>query len=304
MLIFLHVLGTSLWLGAAATLPFWGNRMNRASHLQVVLDIMDTMFILKCLFIMGGLTLTLVTGVLITNEMGLPYFVVTGSMGWLGVSQIVAVVIALDSCVLLYLIAHGRLGRRSYFRYVPAIGYNNIALILLVLIQMTVKPDANRQLYLLIVPLSLLLLADFVFILRRVFAIRRLRAMSAQEFASYYFRLLKEEKMTDFFRLFRDDAEFIDPFALAPVRGIKAIERFFQQLGEQFDEIEISPVKITGDSNTISTQWEACGVTKNGVSMTKLCGTNVMRRTHGKIQSVQIDFNLAELPPVQRVAII
>jgi len=304
MLIFLHVLAASLWFGTAATLPFWGNRMNRASHLQVVLDIMDTMFTLKCLFIMGGLTLTLATGILVTNEMRLPYFVVSGSMSWLGASQIIAVVIAIDSCALLYLMAYGRLGRRSYFRYVPVIGYNNIALILLVLIQMTVKPGADHQFNLLVVPLSLLVLADFLFITSRVFANRRLCAMSAQEFVSHYFRLLKEEKMTDFFRLFCDDAEFIDPFALAPVRGIKAIEYFFQQLGEQFEEIEISPVEVTGNSNIIYTQWVASGVTKNGVQMPSLCGTNVMKRSHGKIQSVHIDFNLSDLPPVRRIAII
>jgi ketosteroid isomerase-like protein len=298
------VLGTSLWFGTATTLPFWGNRMNRASHLQVVLDIMDTMFILKCLFIMGGLTLTLVTGVLVTNEMGLSYFDVTGQMSWLGVSQIVVVLIALNSCVLLYLMACGRHGRRSYFRYVPAIGYNNIVLIFLVLIQMVVKPGADNLFYLLIVPLTLLALADFVFIVSRILSTRRLCVMSAQEFATHYFKLLKEEKMTDFFRLFHDDAEFIDPFALAPVRGIKAIEHFFQRLREQFDEIEISPVKVTGNSNTINTQWVARGVTKNGVPMSGLCGTNVMRRAHGRIHSVHIDFNLSELPPVQRVAIV
>lgn len=302
MLMFLHVFGASVWFGTAVTLPFWGRRMNRASHLQVVLDIMDTVYLLKCVFIMGGLLLTLTTGVLLTERMGWPYLALSGPMSWLGVSQLLALVVAINSFVLLYLMTWGRWGRRSYFRYVPAIGYNNIALITLVLIQMAVKPSADQQAVLL-APLGFLVCADLVFIMRRVAAGRRLRAMPAQEFADHYFKLLREERMTDFFRLFRDDALFVDPFALAPVWGIKAIERFFQDLGEQFEDIEINPVTVSGDGETIRIQWEAHGVTKNGIPMSGLTGSNVMERVRGKIKSVNIDFDLSRLPPVRRVSV-
>jgi len=56
---FLHVLTSAVWLGTAATLPFWGNRMNRADNLDMVLGISNTVFALKIFFIMGGLVLTL-----------------------------------------------------------------------------------------------------------------------------------------------------------------------------------------------------------------------------------------------------
>ena len=277
--------------------------MNRASHLQVVLDIIDTVYLLKCALIMGGLVITLATGILLTNRLGLPYFVISGSQGWLGVSQLLAVIIAVNSVVLLYLMTLGRSGHRSYFRYVPAVGYNNIALISLVFIQMTVKPSGSEQAYAIGLPLFLLIAADVAYIRSRVKAARHLLEMSPQEFSTNYFRLLKEENMTEFFRLFRDDAEFYDPFALGPVIGIRAIQDFFQKLGDQFEEIDIQPTSITGDRDTISTEWVAKGVTKNGAIMAGLTGSNVMRRVSGKIKSIHIEFDLAKLPPISRVPV-
>lgn len=297
----LHVLGASVWFGTAATLPFWGNRMNRATHLQVVLDIIETVYLLKCLLIMGGLTLTLVTGVILTQQMGWPFFDFSGPMFWLAVSQTLAVIIAFNSCVLLYLMTWGRAGRRSHFRYVPAIGYNNVALIAMVMTQMVMKPALEEEWLLLFTPLAMLLLADALYVAFRLVTIRKLRNMSAKEFASYYFDLLREEKMTDFFRLFRDDIVFNDPFATGPIRGIKALERFFQELGDQFHDIDITPVRVEGDGKEIRIQWEARGVTKNGIVMSPLNGTNVMQRVRGKIKNIDIDFDLSKLPPIQRV---
>lgn len=303
MLTFLHVFGACVWFGTAVTLPFWGNRMNRASHLQVVLDIMNTVYILKCVFIMGGLTLTLVSGAVLTQHMGLPFFDTTGVMAWLGYSQWLALLIAFNSVVLLYLMTRGRMGWRSHFRYVPFVGYNNIGLILLVLIQMAIKPTADEEVFLLFVPFGLILLADTAFIVGRIRHIRRLRSMPAQAFADYYFGLLKDENMTDFFRLFHDDIVFVDPFATGPVKGIKALERFFQELGDQFDEIDITPVQVEGDTETIRIQWEAHGVTKNGIPMSGLRGSNVMERVRGKIRQVTIKFDVKQLPPVQLVKV-
>lgn len=301
-MILLHVLAASVWFGTALTLPFWGNRMNRARHLQVVLDIMDTVYLLKCLFIMGGLIGTLTTGVLLTLQYGWPFFDISGPMAWLGFSQFIAVIVAVNSFVLLYLMTWGRWGRRSFFRYVPMIGYNNIALIALVMIQMVLKPAPEQEALLLFAPLALLVVADLAYLTSRIIAIRKLRTMAAEEFASYYFKLLREERMTEFFRLFRDDIVFVDPFATGPIVGIKALERFFQELGDQFADIEINPVKVEGDGATIRIQWEAHGLTKNGITMSTLRGANVMQRVHGKIKRVDIDFDLSRLPPIQRVA--
>jgi len=299
----LHIFGSAVWFGTAVTLPFWGNRMNHASNLQVVLDIMNTVYLLKCLFIMGGLAITLTTGVLLTQQMGWPFFDFFGPMVWLGASQLLAVIIAINSCVLLYLMTLGRAGRRSCFRYVPAIGYNNIALIALVMTLMVVKPATQREALILCSPLALLVVADIAYIASRIIAVRRLRAMPAKEFATYYFKLLRDEEMTDFFRLFHDDAVFIDPFATGPVRGIKAIERFFQELGDQFEDIEIDPIMVEGDRSEIRIHWRAQGVTKNGVVMSGLTGTNVMERLRGKIKNVTIDFDVSKLPQIQRVAV-
>lgn len=298
----LHVLGASIWLGTATTLPFWGNRMNRATHRQVVLDIIETVYLLKCLLIMGGLTITLATGVVLTRQMGWPFFDFSGSMIWLAASQVIALLIVFNSCVLLYLMTMGRSGRRSHFRYVAAIGYNNVALIALVMVQMVMKPERDQEWLLLGAPTVLILLADAAYIVGRAIAIRKLKSMSGQEFANYYFHLLREENMTEFFRLFRDDIVFNDPFATGPIRGILALERFFQELGDQFDDIDITPIEVEGDSQHIRIKWEASGVTKNGAAMPPLTGTNVMQRIGGKIKKIDIDFDISKLPPIQRVA--
>jgi hypothetical protein len=277
--------------------------MNRAEHLDTVLGIMDTVYVLKWAFIMSGLVVTLITGIALTNMKGMPYFSLDEQWSWLTLSQATYVVIFINSFVILYLMTMGRRGRRSYFRYVPLLGYNNIALIGLVYIQMTAKPQWDMQIWVYALPLALLLSADIGYAWSRWRRLRAIRNMEPQEFAKLYFGLLKEEDMTEFFRLFRDDAEFYDPFATGPVRGMKALERFFQTLGEQFETIEIIPRKVTGDKEQITTEWEAVGVTKNGVPMKSLKGTNTMRRIKGKIKSVHIDFKLEDLPPVVRVAV-
>ena len=46
MLTFLHVFGACVWFGTAVTLPFWGNRMIRASHVLVVLELMYKVYII------------------------------------------------------------------------------------------------------------------------------------------------------------------------------------------------------------------------------------------------------------------
>jgi len=109
--------------------------------------------------------------------------------------------------------------------------------------------------------------------------------------------------MTDLLKLFRDDATFNDPFAVGPVKGILAIEQFFQKLGDQFDTINISPRKVSGEKNHILIEWEANGITQNGVPMQGLIGTNAMQRSNGKIFQVDIDFNLDDLPTIQRVSV-
>lgn len=303
MLMALHVISAAIWFGTAMTLPFWGNRMNRAGHLDTVLGVMDTVYLLKVVYIMGGLTLTLGSGVWLTLQLNWPFFSADPGYRWLTLSQGLSLLILFNSCVLLVLMTLGRKGRRSLFRAVPAIGYNNIALILLVYLQMTLRPLPEQQWYLAYLPLLLLLLADLLFIGRRLAAVQRLRRMSPQQFIDLYFNLMREERMTELFRLFRDDAVFNDPFATGPVRGIKAIERFFQSLGEQFEHIEIRPLVVSGDRTTIDTQWVANGLTKNGQPLQKLVGTNRMQRRGGKIQQVDIDFNLGDLPPVMRVAV-
>lgn len=303
MLIALHVIGGAIWFGTAATLPFWGNRMNRADHLSTVLGVMDTVYLLKIIYIMGGLFVTLGSGLILAAQENLLAWSYGPELSWLAVAQWSSLLIFINSCVLLYLMTQGRIGRRSYFRYVPPIGYNNIFLILLIYLQMTLRPSLNEQSYFFVAPIVALCLADMAYITKRVMSVRRLKRMPAQQFGQMYFRLLKEENMTELFRLFHDDAEFHDPFAKGPVYGIKAIERFFQELGEQFMQIEITPVQIMGDTQRVQTEWIAHGVTKNGVTMARLAGTNVMRRLNGKIKRVDINFNLADLPPVTLVSV-
>jgi uncharacterized membrane protein len=303
MLMAVHVICAAIWFGTAMTLPFWGNRMNRAGHLDTVLGVMDTVYLLKVVYIMGGLTLTLGSGVWLTLRLGWPFFSAEPAYHWLTMSQGLSLPILFNSCVLLVLMTLGRKGRRSLFRAVPVIGYNNIALILLVYLQMILRPLPEQQWYLLYLPLTLLLLADLLFIGLRLTTLQRLRRMSPQQFIDLYFNLLREERMAELFRLFRDDAVFNDPFATGPVRGIKAIERFFQSLGEQFEHIEIRPLEVNGDRTTIHTQWVANGLTKNGQPLHQLIGSNRMQRHNGKIRQVDIDFDLGELPSVTRVSV-
>lgn len=303
MLVAIHVIGGALWFGTAATLPFWGNRMNRADHLNTVLGILDTVYLLKLVFIMGGLLLTLGSGLLLASQSGLLAWSYEPALSWLATAQWTSLVIFINSWVLLYLMTRGRNGRRSYLRYVPPIGYNNLFLILLLYVQMTLRPSADQQIFFFWGPIAALCCADIAFGLKRWLSLRRLRRMSAQAFAQLYFRLLKEENMTELFRLFHDDAEFHDPFATGPVCGIKSIEIFFQKLGEQFEHIEITPVKISGDTQRVETNWLARGLTKNGQAMNQLAGTNVMQRLNGKIKRVDIKFDPADLPQVCLVSV-
>lgn len=303
MLVAIHVIGAAIWFGTAVTLPFWGNRMNRADHLSTVLGILDTVYLLKLNFIMGGLVVTLGSGFLLAAQADLLAWSYAPELSWLAVAQWTSLVIFINSWVLLYLMTQGRRGRRSYLRYVPPIGYNNIFLILLIYVQMTLRPAWDMQAYFFFAPIAVLCFADIVYVFSRWRTTYRLRRMPAQVFAQMYFRLLKEENMTELFRLFHDDAEFHDPFATGPIRGIKAIERFFQELGEQFTHIEITPVTITGDTKHIQTEWLARGLTKNGQKMERLVGTNIMRRLNGKIKRVDINFDPADLPQVTLVSV-
>jgi uncharacterized membrane protein/ketosteroid isomerase-like protein len=303
MLVALHVIGGAVWFGTAMTLPFWGNRMNRADHLSTVLGVMDTVYLLKLIYIMGGLVVTLGSGLILAAQANLLAWSYGPELSWLAIAQWTSLLIFINSCVLFYLMSMGRNGRRSYFRYVPPIGYNNIFLILAIYFQMTLRPSWDQQAYVFFGPIALLCLADIAYVMKRMVNIHSLKCMPAHEFAQLYFSLLKDENMTELFRLFHDDAEFHDPFATAPVRGIKAIERFFQALGEQFTHIEITPIQVMGDTQRVQTEWVAHGLTKNGQKMERLAGTNVMRRLNGKIKRVDIQFNLADLPQVTLIAI-
>lgn len=300
---FIHVVGGAVWFGTAMTLPFWGRRMNRAANLDTVLGIIDTVYVLKIALIMGGLAVTLVTGLLLSRQLSFPSLSFADPFSWLAVAECLSIVILANSVTLLVFMTKGRNGRRSYYRYVPAIGYNNIALLLLVYVQMTVRPSVQQQALLCLLPLSILLLADMAFVISKVRQRRKLTGLGPEAYVQMYFGLLKEEKMTDFFRLFRDDAVFNDPFATTTVRGIKAIERFFQKLGDQFESIEITPVTVTGGKSEIFSEWVASGKTKNGESMKELRGTNRMQLTKGRISQIDIDFKLSELPRIVRVSV-
>ena len=127
--------------------------------------------------------------------------------------------------------------------------------------------------------------------------------MTSDEFAEHYFGLLNDENMAQLFKLFDDKAEFYDPFATQPVIGILAVEQFFQKLGDQYDTIKIKPIKVEGPADDIMIHWEANGVTQNGSQMKGLKGTNNMKRKNGIIYRVDINFDLADLPPIQRVTL-
>lgn len=297
----LHIISAGLWIGTAATLPFWGNRVNRADNLPMVLGIADTVLVLKMIFIMGGLVGTLVTGVYLTEVQHLGYFDFSSPDAWLAYSQLVFLLIAVNSCVILYLMLRGRRGSRSLYRFIPPIGYTNIALILLLFVQMSVKPATPDQVAYLGVPMALILLANGVWWLQFYSRLRALRLLTPEQYAKRYFGLLADEDMTNFFRLFRDDAEFHDPFATHPVVGLKNIEKFFQQLGDQFEDIRIVPDKVLGSDDRILSVWTARGTTKNGEPIRPFSGANVMHLVKGKIKRIDIFFDPRLLPRVVRV---
>jgi len=303
MLLYLHIISSSLWLGTAATLPFWGNRMNRADHLHTVLNIIDTVFILKCVYIMGGLLLTLGTGVLLAQQSGLALLSFDQLPAWLFSALTVSFIIFVNSWIIFYFMLSGRRGKRSLMRLVPPIGYTNIGLILLVFFLMVFKPAGKSLFQALSIFLIPIVIANLLNISIRLAKRVKLKGLSAERFADYYFRLINEEKMTDLFKLFHDDAKFIDPFATGPINGILAIERFFQQLGDQFDSIRIIPQNLSVNSEDIHIHWKAQGITKNGLKMESLFGTNNLTKRKRKIIKVNIDFNLDDLPQIQRVTV-
>lgn len=300
---FFHILFGAIWLGTAATLPFWGNRMNRADHLHTVLGIVDTIFILKCVFIMGGLLSTLATGSALATTYGFSISALDGNPMWINLSLFISLVIFINSWVIFFFLLLGRRGRRSLMRMVPPIGYTNIGLIVLVVYLMAVKPGAGDALSHVAFVVFAIVLANAINITVKLLRHIKIKDMQAKEFADMYFGLLNAEKMTDLLKLFSDGAKFYDPFATKPVLGILAIEQFFQKLGDQFDSIKIVPRRVTGDKNRIEIEWEASGTTQNGESMDTLVGTNIMQRKNGKIFQVDIDFNLGDLPTIQRVAV-
>lgn len=303
MILFVHIISSALWIGTAATLPFWGNRANRADHLHTVLGIIDTVFILKCIFIMGGLTLTLGSGFYLAHVYGFSLLPFSGNPGWLDAAMGISLVILANSWVIFYFLLAGRKGRRSLMRVVPPIGYTNIGLIITVMYLMVVKPAENSLVTMLSIALGFIVLANAFNAAVRLVKLRKLRGMAAKDFAEMYFGFLNDERMTDLMKLFRDDARFVDPFATGPVNGILAIERFFQKLGDQFESIKMFPKVVSGTPEEILIHWEAVGITKNGQRLDGLLGTNRMRRCNGKIKEVLIEFDLNALPQVQLVSV-
>ena len=301
MLLFIHIISSSIWFGTALTFPFWGRTINHAGRLETVLDVTDRVFQLKIALVMGGLVGTLASGILLNRALGYPFFSFSTQFSWLGIAQSLALVITVVSCLILYLMIEGRRGKRSRFRYVPPLGYNNLALITLVYAQMSIRPPIQDQWLFIGIPLALLVIADGLYMTLLVRRIRRLRRLTPQKFVERYFRLLREEDMTWFFRMFHDDAEFHDPFATRPAKGLKSIERFFQKLGDQFSDINIEPRRVISEGNRIITEWVAAGITRNGAKMESLNGVNVMELRDGRIQRIQIFFDSRELPPVARV---
>jgi hypothetical protein len=278
--------------------------MNRADNLPMVLGIGDTVFLLKNIFVMGGLVITGVTGVYLTIARGLPVFNFSDAFIWLGLSQLLFIVIAINSCMILLFMILGRRGRRRFYRFIPAMGYNNIGLIILVYVQMVLRPTSDQQWLALALPLALMIAADIAFILRRKRQAQRLAAMTPKEFSEHYFHLLNTEKMYELLRLFDDDAVIIDTFATKPVVGMLAIEKFFQFLGDQFDDIRIEPQSAQseaeeGEERRMLIRWIAHGTTKNGLAMMSLAGVNRMTRKGMWITKMEIDFDLRQLPQMQ-----
>jgi len=296
---FFHIVASALWIGVAVSFPFWGNRMKRADNLPMVLGIGDTLFILKNVFIMGGLTITAVSGIYLTSQQSLPFFDFGEPFLWLALSQTLFVLITINSCTILAFMILARRGRRWFYRFIPTLGYNNIALILLVYIQMVSRPTMEQQWLALVIPVSLIVVANGIFMLHRSRITDKLKQMTPGEFAQHYFHLLNTENMYELLRLFHDDAVIVDPFATKPVKGLKAIEKFFQFLGDQFDTIRIEPETVDGDRNQLTIRWKASGTTKNGLPMESLLGTNTMSRQGTRISKMAIDFDVKDLPQLQ-----
>ncbi|MGH1487007.1 MAG: nuclear transport factor 2 family protein [Cellvibrionaceae bacterium] len=276
--------------------------MNRADHLHTVLNIIDTVFILKCVFIMAGLMITIATGLLLALQIGYslnPF----NNPDWLKYSQFLSLLIFINSWIIFFFLYYGRKGKRTLMRTVPPIGYTNIGLIALAMLLMVKKPFGEELFSILWYSLLFITIANIINIIIKLKKSRIITAMKPKYFADKYFQLLNEEKMTDLLKLFDDKAEFHDPFATKPVIGILAIEKFFQKLGDQFDSIKIHPKSVSGSPEKILINWEAKGITANGEEMKSLNGTNEMTRKNGKIVKVIIDFNLNDLPKVQLVSI-
>ena len=301
MILLLHILFAGIWIGTAVTLPFWNKSVYNADNLDSVLNMSDTVFLLKCYLIIGGLIVTLGSGIYLTSSKGLPFFSMDDIFSWLTISQFLAVIISFISIVILFFMIKGRQGFRTYFRYIPPLGYSNIFFITIVYIQMVVKPTIDQQIIFFIIPFILVFIFNGLFILFLRKKLNGLKNMSAEQYANVYFGLLEKEDMTLFFRLFTDDAVIIDPFATGPVKGKIAIERFFQSLGDQFEDISIKPVKIISTTNGIQTKWKANGMTKNGEVMDNLEGINNMELVNGRIQKMVIEFDVNALPNVIRV---
>lgn len=299
-LLFFHILFFALWLGAAATLPFWGNRMNRADHLHTVLGIIDTVFLLKCVFIMGGLLLTLTTGFMLAHNYGVG-FSAEQTPEWLQFSIYISVLIFINSWIIFFFLFYGRRGHRTLMRTVPPIGYTNIFLIILVALLMVKKPAESDLYRLTALWIGAIGVANTINIIAKSIRRKRLSTMPGKEYVENYFKLMNAEKMTDMLKLFNDKIIFNDPFATAPVNGILQLEKFFQKLGDQFETIKIEPKKVDQTNDHIFIQWEANGVTQNGEPLVGLKGTNKMTRINGKIARVDIDFDISQLPKVQLI---
>ncbi|NQZ07707.1 MAG: nuclear transport factor 2 family protein [Algicola sp.] len=303
MLIFIHVLSACLWLGTATTLPFWGKKMNEADHLHTVLGIVETVFKLKVVLIMGGLMSTLITGFMLVNQYYGSFIAPRDTVEWLFVGQLFSLYIFCSSWLIFYFLVVGRKGKRSLMRIVPTFGYTNVGLIAIVVYLMVVKPAVGTVWGSISIALGIIIFLNIVNVVVKFNKKSRLKSMSSDEFAAHYFGLLNDENMAQLFKLFDDNAEFYDPFATQPVIGILAVEQFFQKLGDQYDTIKIKPIKVEGPADDIMIHWEANGVTQNGSQMTGLKGTNNMKRKNGIIYRVDINFDLADLPPIQRVTL-
>lgn len=299
-LLFFHVLSFALWLGAAATLPFWGNRMNRADHLHTVLGIIDTVFLIKCVFIMGGLMMTLITGFMLASSYGFDGLF-DSAPEWLQLSAIISAIIFINSWIIFFFLLYGRRGHRTLMRTVPPIGYTNIFLIILVACLMVKKPAGSQLYWLAGLWVAAIVIANLINIVIKLIRLKRLTTMPGKDYVENYFSLMNAEKMTDMLKLFNDRIVFNDPFANGPVQGILQLEKFFQKLGDQFETIKILPKKVDQQGEHILIQWEANGTTQNGEPLVGLKGTNKMTRINGKIAKVDIDFDTAQLPRVQLV---